>query len=221
MNIVKGKWIERLTSALGWAAVVLSIVVLLVFTAIRIGDMVEASPPTDAFSVRYVEHPWVALLHILPGMLFLLLAPFQFIPRVRQRHIRLHRCLGWLLVPCAAISGLYALVAAFRFPAFGGVITQAATTFFGVIYLVSLAKAIYHIRRKEVQLHREWMIRLFAVALGVATIRLFIGLSLALSDLSFEEVFGASFWLGLGVNLLVAEGWIQYTRRAVRIRRPL
>lgn len=211
-NLVKDKQIQRFTSVLGWMAIILSIIILLVFTTIRFVDMVKVPPPTDTFSIRYVEHPWVALLHIVPGMLFLILAPFQFMPRVRRRHIRLHRSLGWLIVPTAGISGVFALVAAFRFPAFGGLITQAATLFFGVIFLFSLIKAIYHIRRKEVHLHREWMIRLFAVGLGVATIRLFIGLSLALSDLGFEEVFGVAFWLGLGVNLLVAELWIQYTR---------
>ena len=26
--------------------------------------------------------------------------------------------------------------------------------------------------------------------------------------MDFEEVFGASFWLGLGANLLIAEVWI-------------
>ena len=36
----------------------------------------------------------------------------------------------------------------------------------------------------------------------------------ALSELGLEEVFGASFWLGFGVNLLVAEVWINHTRVA-------
>jgi uncharacterized membrane protein YozB (DUF420 family) len=119
-----------------------------------------------------------------------------------------------MLATCAAISGLFALVAGFRLPAFGGISTQAATVFFGAIFLFSLAKAIRHIRRKEVRLHREWMIRTFALAMGVASIRVSIALFTALSDLSFEEVFGTSFWLGFGINLLVAEVWINRTRVA-------
>ena len=122
------------------------------------------------------------------------------------------RGLGRILATCAAISGLFALVANFRFPAFGGISTQAATVFFGAIFLFSLTKAIRHIRRKEVRLHREWMIRTFALAMGVASIRVFIGLFTALLELGLEEVFGVSFWLGFGVNLLAAEVWINYTR---------
>lgn len=218
MNMGTGRIIRNLTRALGWAAVLLSIVVLLVFAAIRFVDMAQGSSPNDSFGVRYVEHPWVALLHIVPGLLFLVLAPLQFVARLRQRRIHVHRRLGRFLVVCAALSGVFALAAAFRLPAFGGATTQAATGVFGVLFLFSLARAVYHIRRREVHWHRQWMIRVFALALGVATIRLVIGLTQAFTDISFEDVFGIAFWLGLGANLLVAEAWIRYTRRPLRRR---
>ena len=120
-----------------------------------------------------------------------------------------------MLVTCGALSGVFALVASFRFPAFGGISTQAATLFFGAIFLFSLAKAFRHIRRREIDLHREWMIRVFALAMGVATIQVFIGLFQAIGGLGIEEVFGTTFWLGFGVNLVVAEVWINVTRRTV------
>ena len=201
-----------MTRTLGWVAIVFSVIILLLFGAIRLADMTEDPPPTDAFGVRYVQHPSLALLHMIPGLLFLTLAPLQFIARIRRRRIGLHRGLGRMLAICAAISGLFALVVNFRFPAFGGISTQAATVFFGAVFLFSLTKALGHIRRKQVHLHREWMIRTFALAMGVASIRVFIGLFMALSELGIEEVFGTSFWLGFGVNLLVAEVWINHTR---------
>ncbi len=205
-----------ITSNLGWVAIVLSVIALLVFGAIRMALMTQDPPPADAFDVRYVQHPWVALLHIVPALLFLTLAPLQFIARIRQRRIVLHRGLGRILVICAAISGVAALVVNFLCPAFGGISTQAATVFFSVIFLFSLAKAFRHIRRKEVRLHREWMIRTFALAMCAATIRIFIPLLILLTGLGLEEVFGVSFWLGFGVNLLVAEVWINHTRAAGR-----
>lgn len=201
-----------ITRIAGWAAVVLSAIILLVFAAIRLAEMTQDRRPIDAFGIRYVQHPQVTLLHIIPGLLFLALGPLQFVPRIRRRRIGLHRWLGRVLATCAAISGVFALIANFRFPAFGGISTKAATVFFGAIFLFSLAKAIRHIRRKEVGLHREWMIRTFALAMGVASIRMVIGLFMALSDHSFEAVFGTAFWLGFGVNLLVAEIWINVSR---------
>ncbi|MDQ3316882.1 MAG: hypothetical protein M3522_06045 [Actinomycetota bacterium] len=61
------------------------------------------------------------------------------------------------------------------------------------------------------------MIRTFALAMAVASIRVFTALLMMMSDLGFEAVFGVSFWLGFGVNLLVAEVWINYTRATGRV----
>jgi uncharacterized membrane protein YozB (DUF420 family) len=205
----------------GSAAIVLSVIILLVFAAVRLTDMAGNPPGADGFGIRYVQHPGVAITHIVPGLMFLTLAPLQFVTRIRQRHIRVHRRLGWLLTTCAATSGVFALIVNFRFPAFGGIPTQAATVFFGAIFLFSLTKAIRHIRRKEVRLHREWMIRVFALAMGVATIRVFVGLFAILLQYGFEEAFGTAFWLGFAVNLVVAEVWINKTRAMVPSIRPL
>ena len=206
-----------ITRVLGWVAIVLSALLLLSDGAFRLADLTRDPPPTGVLDIRYVQHPWLTLFHIVPGLLFLTLAPLQFVARIRKRRIGLHRGLGRILAICAAISGILALVVNFRFPAFGGISTQAATVFFGAVFLFSLTKAIRHIRRKEVGPHREWMIRTFALAMGVATIRVFLVLLTALSELSLEEVFGASFWLGFSVNLLVAEVWINHTRVAGRL----
>lgn len=203
----------RVAKFAGWTAIGLSVVIMLLSGTIRMVEMTQNPPSTDVLDVRYVQHMLVAFVHIVPGLLFLSLAPLQFITRIRRRHISFHRGLGRVLASCALISGVFALVVGFRLPAFGGIATQSATVFFGVIFLFSLVKAIWHIRRKEVRLHREWMIRTFALAMGVASIRVFLGLFTGLADFSLEEVFGTTFWLGFSVNLLAAEVWINQTRR--------
>jgi uncharacterized membrane protein len=208
-----------IVKAAGWVAIVLSTVILLVFAAIRLNDMAGNPPGTDGFGIRYVQHPTSAIIHILPGLVFLTLAPLQFVTRIRQRHLRVHRRLGWVLATCAAVSGVFALFVNFQFPAFGGIATQSATVFFGAIFLFSLVKAIRHIRRREIRQHREWMIRVMALAMGVATIRVFVAILSVGAGYGFEEVFGTAFWLGLGVNLLIAEIWINYTRVSVVVPR--
>ena len=207
----------KIASTMGWAAIVLSVLVMLFSGANRLALMMTQDPVlADALDVRYIQHPWVSFLHIVPGVLFLTLAPLQFVARIRQRRISIHRGLGRVLATCAAISGVIVLVLNIIFPSFGGISTQTATVFFGVIFLFSLGMAIRHILRKEVRQHREWMIRTFALAVGVATVRVFFLLLGVITGLSFEETFGASFWLGFGVNLLIAEVWINYTRASGR-----
>lgn len=206
----------KIASTLGWVAIVLLVLLMLFSGANRLAEMTQDPATDDAFDVRYIEHPWVSLLHIVPGVLFLTFAPLQFVARIRRRRISIHRGSGRILATCAAITGVLALVVNFLFPAFGGISTQSAVVFASVLFLFSLSMAICHILRKEVRQHREWMIRTFALAMSVATQRIFIGLLTALTESGFEEVFGTAAWLGIGVNLLVAEVWINYTRTSGR-----
>ncbi len=207
----------KIASTAGWYAIVLSVLIMIASGVSRLVLMTQDPATADGFDARYIEHPWVSLFHILPGVLFLTLAPLQFVARIRQRRISLHRGLGRVLATFAAISGVLALVVNFLFPAFGGISTQSAVVFSSGLFLLSLSMAIRHILRKEVRQHREWMIRTFALAMSVATQRVFSNLLMPLTGLSTEEVFGTAFWLGIGVNLLVAEVWINHTRAAGRI----
>ena len=195
----------KIASTLGWFVIALPVLIMLASGASRLALMTQDPLNADEFDVRYIQHQWVSLLHIVPGVLFLTLAPLQFFARIRQRRISIHRGLGRILATCAAISGVIVLILNFLFPTFGGISTQSATAFFGVIFLFSLFPAMRHIFRKEVSQHREWMIRTFSLAMGVATVRVFLILLQSLMGLSQEESFGASFWLGFSVNLVVAE----------------
>jgi len=99
-------------------------------------------------------------------------------------------------------------------PAIGGVNQAAATTLFGTFFLFALCKAFWHIRRREVVLHREWMIRAFSIGIAVAAIRPIIGVFFAtspLTGLTAREFFGIAFWIGFVLHLIAAEAWIHTT----------
>ena len=51
--------------------------------------------PMDA---GFAQHPLLTIAHITPGLLFILLAPLQFIERIRQRWPGLHRWMGRFLL---------------------------------------------------------------------------------------------------------------------------
>ncbi len=145
----------KIASTLGWFAIALSVLILVASGASRLALMTQDPLNADEFDVRYIQHQWISLLLIVPGVLFLTLAPLQFFARIRQRRISIHRGLGRILATCAAISGVIVLILNFLFPTFGGISTQSATAFFGVIFLFSLFPAMRHIFRKEVSQHRE------------------------------------------------------------------
>ncbi len=100
-------------------------------------------------------------------------------------------------------------------PAIGGGVQAVATTLFALLFLIALGKAYWHVRRREIAQHREWMLRAFAIGLAVATIRPIIGLFFAtsrLTGLTPEAFFGIAFWIGFVLHLVVAEAWIRWTR---------
>jgi uncharacterized membrane protein len=162
----------------------------------------------------FAHYPLLTLIHIVPGMLFMILGPLQFSATIRARHLRWHRLSGRVFVICGLVIGISALVMSFGMPAIGGANQAAATTLFGTFFLFALCKAFWHIRRREIALHREWMIRAFSIGLAVATIRPIVGLFFAtspLTGLTPREFFGTAFWIGFVLHLIAAEAWIRTT----------
>ena len=180
-------------------------------------------PSRDSFEYRYVREPVPAYVHIVPGMVFLLGALFQLSGRVRSRHLAGHRRLGRVLVPAGLLSGVLAVVVGVWFP-FGGPTEAVAAVLFGAWFVVTLVLGWRAVRRRDVLAHRRWMIRAFAVALGVGTIRVWIGLFqlvglLAIQDGRGTVWFGVSFWLALVLHAVAAEIYLRARPRPGPVRR--
>lgn len=175
--------------------------------------------PGDDFAVRYVEHPWRGYLHIAPGVIYLLGAPLQLSRRFRTRHYTVHRRLGRVLLGCALLSGTFALVFGIPF-AWGGAPESIATVVFGTWFIACLLLAFRAIRSDHVPQHRRWMIRAFAVAVGIGTIRIWVGIfegveqarsggtSPATPD---HAMFGLAFWLAFSMHVAIGEWWLRRT----------
>src|SRR6202158_238456 len=178
---------------------------------------VTSNPVAARFAVQddlFAHYPILTLVHIAPGLLFMMMGPLQVSSTIRARHLRWHRWSGRIFVSCGAVIGISALVMSFGMPAIGGINQAAATTLFATFFLFALCKAFWHIRRREITLHREWMIRAFSIGLAVATIRPIIGMFFAtsrFSGLTPYEFFGIAFWIGFLLHLIAAEAWIQAT----------
>ena len=190
------------------------ILIVLVFFGLRLGvdvpNLAAGTVPEDPYERRYVEHPWRSYLHIVPGVIYLLGAPLQLSRRFRSRHYGVHRRLGRVLLGAALLSGVFAL--AFGVPfAFGGFWQAAATVVFGLWFLACLLLAFRAIKRDNPAQHRRWMIRAFAVGVGVGTIRVWIGVLAGFGLLSLPASFAVAFWLAFLIHVAAAEWWLQRT----------
>jgi len=184
---------------------------LSLFGVISTTSTLSGSASLDA---AFTRHAPLTMLHILPGLLFVVCGPLQFVKTLRTRKPRMHRRIGYIVLASGLVTGVTALVMTTQM-AIGGATEKAATAFFGVVFLVALARAFACIRRRRVALHREWMIRAFSLGLAVATIRPIVGVFFAtqgFTGLTPREFFGIAFWLGFTIHLIAAEAWINHTR---------
>jgi len=162
----------------------------------------------------FAGHPILTMIHIVPGLLFMILGPFQFSESIRARHVHWHRWNGRMFMTTGFSIGVSALLMSFTMQSIGGVNQAAATILFALFFLFALSRALWHIRRRQVTLHRQWMIRAFAIGLAVATIRPIVGIFFAtsrFSGLTPAQFFGTAFWIGFVLHLIAAEAWIHAT----------
>src|SRR5215210_7824730 len=145
--------------------------------------------PADDFDRRYVTQPWLAYLHITPGVLYLLLAVLQLTYRFRSRHYVIHRRLGRIAAGAAMTSGIFALIFGGLF-SFGGPPEASASVVFSLWLLVSVVLAVRAIRRGGI-------------------VRIWIGLFEGLGLLDFQSALGPAFWIGFSLHALAAELWLQ------------
>ena len=169
----------------------------------------------EPYNPGFLRYPTIVALHVVLGGVYLALAPFQFVKRIRSRHLAYHRWAGRVLVSIGLVVGVTALFIGLVIP-FSGWPERVIIGLFGGLFLLALGKGFVNIRAGRVASHREWMIRAFAIALSIATMRLiFIPALLVAADptdgqIAFLSV--ASFTAAFVLHASAAELWIRLTR---------
>ena len=210
--ILDGVALGRVRAMTLWSTLIVLILIALVSVGNRISiDLPNVAAGTvqteDPFDSRYALHPVLAYAHILPGVIYLVGAPFQLSRRFRARRIALHRRMGRVVLPAGVTAGIFAIAFGAVFP-FGGPLEAGATVVFGAYFVAALVTALIAIRGRDVTRHRRWMIRAFAIGLAIGTVRIWIGVFQGFAALSLEDTFGVAFWLGFGLHALAAEAYL-------------
>mgnify|MGYP000860325473 CR=1 FL=1 len=184
--------------------------------AASIPHLRDGTIPDDPYMRNYVHHAWPAALHIAPGLVYLFLAPLQLSARFRRKHLTLHRRLGRVLLVCGLTAGVFALLIGLSHP-FDGVVEATATVVFGAWFLTALVLAFLAVRRRDIATHRHWMIRAFAAGIGIASIRLWVGIFGGIQKAitgaegtpPLQGSYGLAFWMGFASTVLVGEWWLR------------
>ena len=150
----------------------------------------------------FLTHKFGIYAHVFASVVALSIGPLQFLPGIRRRFVRLHRWMGraylGIGVLVGGLAGLY--MATF---AFGGMVSKLGFSFLAVLWLYTGLRAFLAIRRRDVLVHRTWMVRNFSLTLAAVTLRIYLPASM-LAGIPFEVAYPAIAWLCWVPNLLAA-----------------
>lgn len=215
-NLRLPKNVLLVIATLGWAIVLYLAWEILVDSWQRsyfsIGALMGQIPELDPFNNRYRAHPIQTLFHTVSGVVFAVLGPMQFMSPIRERFRVIHRVTGRIFLPFGIMAGVAALVMGISFPVWGKGWNQVITTLWALFMIYAFVKAFLHIRKREIKVHREWMIRGFAAGFGVSLFRVVLNDVLPRMGYDFTESWNIVMVISAPIILLVAEFWIRVTR---------
>jgi uncharacterized membrane protein len=143
-------------------------------------------------------------VHVFTSM-FVLCAGFtQFSKTILKRYPRLHRIMGYIyVVDILLITGPASLIMSFY--ANGGFYSQLAFVLLAVLWWYCTLIALLKVRRRDIQAHRAFMIRSYALTLSAVTLRAWKFAIMHIAHPHPMEVYRAVAWLGWTVNIVIAE----------------
>ena len=205
-------WVPPVLWLLGSLAILSAVYRIFITT----DALITGVMPTDPDDLHYVKHALLISLHIVPGLLFLLLGPLQFISSLRARWPTLHRWSGRVFIVSGLITAITAIVINMAFPPVGGLFKSLAVYIFSLALIISLIIALRAILRRDIKHHRAWMIRAFAIGLSISTMRIFFIPAYMLFGIPSNFTIALGMWIGFIVNIIVAE--IILWRERIRLR---
>jgi hypothetical protein len=206
-----GYYSGRLLRISFWVGIVIAVAVVLRRLVALAHPPQTMSAQRAALDAAFGSHAALTLAHILPALAFVLLTPVVVMGRPGA---------AWaqrLLFPLGAVVG----VTAYAMSAYsiGGWLERSAVLLFNSLFLFSLARAYWYMRRGDRLQNMRWMSRAIGILLGIATARPVMGLFFATSRLTHLEprqFFGIAFWTGFSINTIIVELWLHSRGRRSR-----
>ncbi|MCX5469320.1 DUF2306 domain-containing protein [Acinetobacter sp. A-IN1] len=160
-------------------------------------DVVNTQPWQSAFKI-----------HVVTSSLVLIAGFTQFFRIFHTRYPKIHRVSGWLyLITILGFSLPSGLILAFS--AAGGLSTQISFVLLSLLWAITTLSALYFLLKKRWMLHRDWMIRSFALSLSALSLRTWkMGLYTLqpyFDWLTPIHIYQLESWLAWVINLIIAE----------------
>ncbi|PYV69012.1 MAG: DUF2306 domain-containing protein [Acidobacteria bacterium] len=191
-----------------WACIVIAVAAVIRRVFALVYPPHSAPPRLAALDKLFASHAMLTLAHVLPALAFVVVAPFFVFRKSNET--------GWaehVLFPLGLVVGITAY--AMSTYSVGGWVERSAVLLFNTLFLFSLLRAYLYMKRGELLLKRQWLIRAIAILLGIAVTRPVMGVFFATSPLTHlqpQQFFGVAFWIGFSTSTLLGEVWLRRYR---------
>jgi hypothetical protein len=154
-------------------------------------------------------------VHFAAGGTILALGFVQLLGGVRERVPVLHRWFGRIYVTAALLAGIGGLVFIADTGTIGGSVMNAGFGVYGLLMVVSAIQTYRYARQRQLDIHRAWAIRLFALAIGSWLYRMEYGFWFLISHrLGHTHGFSGPFDIIMAFffyvpNLAIAEAYLR------------
>jgi len=182
----------------------LMILITMQYVPIKL-DVAFLNIKQEELSLRY--YPIAFFTHVYTSIFVLLLGLIQFAPGIRNLFPKAHRTVGkiyvFLVLILASPSGFIIAL-----HANGGWYSRISFVIQAVLWFVFTYQAYLYALRKKWGLHRNFMMRSFALTLSAISLRLFKWLIVGAFELPPMDTYRIVSWLGWLINLAVVEVYI-------------
>jgi hypothetical protein len=159
-------------------------------------------------NVRFFNSPLPIIFHILSASFFCILGAFQFPQYFRNRWPNWHRLSGRALMffgLISALSGVW-MTLFYQIPnPLQGNALYWARLLVGSTMLISLILSLISVMKRNIQSHRAWIIRAYALGQGAGTqVLIFIPVMLVVGDVTgyLRDILMIMAW---AINFIIAE----------------
>ena len=152
--------------------------------------------------------------HVLIAAVILLIGLFQIHPTFGLRWRKTHRLMGKIYVGgilfFSAPGGLVMSMFINRGP-----VVQASFVLQCAIWFICTWLAYVRILQRDIQAHRQWILRSFALTLAAITLRIYVFLGSWSFDLAQPTSYATIAWLSWVPNLIICEWYLRVYDRPI------
>ena len=155
------------------------------------------------FHEKIARHPIYWSFHLIGGGISLIICTFLLIDYIRLNRLYLHRLLGRIYVITVFLSALSGFRLSFETEA--GLPSNLGLATLSICWLIATFNGFRFAVAKQIESHRLWMMRSFALTISAVFFRLDLALMSTFINASFLEIYATVSWHSWVCTLIVVE----------------